>query len=394
MTRDDVTVVGGGPIGLLAALGLAQAGIPVTVLEAASNVVRAPRAMIIHWSVLDGLDRLGILDDVLSAGLVQDSWSLRITATGETFRFDLGVLGDEVNRPFNLHLEQDRLAEILLRHATKLPNVTVHWGSRATEVTLDEHGATIVAGGPEGNLRHRTSWVIGADGAHSVVRRGMGLGFPGMTWPESFVATNITYDFAGLGVQRCTGMIDPVDGALVAEIDGEGLWRYTYAESLRLPVEEIAQRIPAALKRALPGGDDIEVHAWSAFRMHERVADRFRVGRGILVGDAAHVTNPSSAVGFAGGFFDVWTLIETLTRVIIDADDPAVLDRYSQLRRQAFTEHASPLSSEFKQFVFNMDDPRRLDREAQRFRRVVGDRDLLRRFLKAGYDTKTPTLRN
>lgn len=394
MSREDVTVVGGGPVGLLAALGLAQAGIPVTILEAASNVIRAPRAMIIHWSVLDGLARMGILDDVVSAGLVQDSWCLRVAATGETFRFDLGVLGDEVDRPFNLHLEQDRLAEILLRYATKLTDVTVHWGTRATEVTFDEHGATVDAAGPDGPLRHRTSWVIGADGAHSIVRRGMGLGFPGMTWPERFVATNIAYDFAGLGVQRCTGMIDPVDGALVAEIDGGGLWRYTYAEPLPLPAEEVARRIPVALSRALPGGDDIEVQAWSAFRMHERVADRFRIGRGILVGDAAHVTNPSSAVGFAGGVCDVWTLIETLTRVIIDGDDPALLDRYSQVRRQAFTEHASPLSSEFKQIVFNMDDPRRLAQEVQRFRRIVDDRDLLRRFLKAGYDTSPPLTNN
>jgi 3-(3-hydroxy-phenyl)propionate hydroxylase len=392
MTTSDVTVVGGGPIGLVTALGLAQAGVGVTVLEAAPTVIRAPRAMLFHWTIMAELDRLGLLEASAAVGLAQRAWSFKVARTGEELVFDLSVLDDVVEHPYSLHLGQDELSEIVLSRLAAMPNVRVEWDTSARSLEQDAHGCTVSAVGPEGERDYRSSWVVAADGAHSIIRRQLGLSFPGMTWPQRFVATNLDLDLSTVGYGPSVAIVDPQHGALVARFGEPGPWRYTYAESLTLPDETIVDRMPDVFRATLPDGVDPQVTAWAAFRMHQRVADRFRVGRALLLGDSAHVTNPSSGYGVAGGFFDSVTLVEALAAVVHGEAGDEVLDRYSEVRRQVFTEVSSPVSTDQKQLIFDADDPVRLEADLQRYREITSDRDLMRRYMLVGRQLRSESL--
>lgn len=318
--------------------------------------------MLFHWSIMAELERLGLLAAAASAGLVQRSWTLSVPRTGEELVFDLSVLDDSVEHPpFTLHLGQDTLSEIVLARLGAMSNVRIEWDMSARSFEQDAHGCTVSAVGPAGERDYRSSWVVAADGAHSIIRRQLGLAFPGMTWPERFVATDLDLDLATLGYARSVARVDPTHGALIAQFGDPVPWRYTYAESLMLPNDSVADRMPDVFRALLPDDVDPQVTAWAAFRMHERVADRFRVGRALLVGDSAHVTNPSSGYGVAGGFFDSALLVETLAAVVHGDAPEDMLDHYSGVRRRVFTEISSPVSSERKQLIFDSHDPVRLE---------------------------------
>jgi 3-(3-hydroxy-phenyl)propionate hydroxylase len=392
MSTNEVLVVGGGPLGLLHALGLARDGVTVTVLD--PGVERQPvvRAMVLNWSMMAGLDRLGLLDELLETGVVQTTWSLNVLRTGERIVYDLGVLAGDTAHPFTLNLEQDRFVELLLRRLAERPEATISWQTRLVSLRQDADGVTVVTSGPGGEETRRAALVVGADGSRSLVRRSLGLGFPGMTWPERFVAVNLRFDFSQLGVSEAAAQIDHRRGALIAQVDRCGLWRYLYAESVRLPEQSIPQRMAEVFADVLPDGADAGIESWAAHRMHQRVANTFCVGRVLLIGDAAHLTAPTSGLGLVGAFFDVLAATEVVGAVARGEAGDDVLERYATDRRRVFTEITGPVSSESKVLIFDGTDPERLDRDLDFYRAGAATRDSMRAFLLTAGELESPSL--
>jgi 3-(3-hydroxy-phenyl)propionate hydroxylase len=374
---DSVAVVGAGPVGLIAALGLAQAGVPVTVIERGSQIVASPRAITYHWSALEGLSRLGLLEEALGIGFAKQDYSFLNFATGEQINYSLDVLEGRAPFPFNLHLGQDRLAEIALRRLQQYPHAEVRWSTNVRELTQDGSGVALHAEGPEGPVDLRAGWVVGADGAASAVRKALGLEFEGITWPKRFIASNVRYDFSKHGYARTTFLIDATYGAIIVKLDKGDLWRCTYSESLELAEESISERMPAYFDVILPGARDIEVDAFAAYRMHQRAAEHFRVGRVLLAGDAAHATNPSGAYGLTSGLFDAFALYDALAAVARGDVDDTVLDRYAMERRRIFLEIVSPAAVETKRLIFDTTDPQQRDADLVRLRRLATEPDVL-----------------
>ena len=377
MSDDSVIVVGAGPVGLLTALGLAQSGVAVTVLECEPAIVNSPRAIVYHWSVLEGLDRLGILGDVKRIGLVKQDYMYRIFATGETIAWSLAPLARYTDYAYNVHLGQNKLAEIALEHLRRLPGTSVAWNTRVTGLAQDAAGVTVQAITPEGQREFRAGWLVGADGARSAVRQALGLDFPGTTWPERFVATNVHYDFEQMGLARATLQIDARYGAIIVKIDESGLWRCTYCEDASLPEPSVSERIPAYFAAVLPPGTAYQLEQYSPYRMHQRAAERFHLGRVMLAGDAAHVTNPTGGLGLTSGMFDCFVLYEALAAVIRRDAGAEVLERYSQERRRVFWEIASPQACENKRLIYHSSDPLRLEQDLKALRRYASDQDFL-----------------
>lgn len=377
MSSGSVLVVGAGPVGLLNALGLARQGVQVELLEAEPAIVDSPRAMVYHWSVLDGLERLGVLEDAEQIGFRKQDYCYLVFKTRERIEWSLAPLAEHTAHPYNLHLGQNKLAEIVLAHLLKLPNFRVHWNTRVTGLEQDAEGVTVRAESGGQAREFRAGWLIGADGARSAVRQGLDLPFEGMTWPERFVATNVRYDFERHGYARSTLMIDDQYGAIIAKIDETGLWRCTYCESADLPEDEVLQRMPEVFKVILPGATDLELVQHSPYRMHQRSAPRYRVGRVLLAGDAAHSTNPTGGLGLTSGLFDTYVLYEALAAVIHGEADDEVLDRYSDERRRTFLEIASPQASENKRFIYHSGDPVRLEQDLARIRSMATSKDVL-----------------
>jgi 2-polyprenyl-6-methoxyphenol hydroxylase-like FAD-dependent oxidoreductase len=390
----DVVVVGGGPTGFINALGLAQAGVHVTVIEAEPQIINSPRAAVYFWSVLDGLERLGILAEAESIGFRKQDYTYLVRSTGERINYSLEVLEGRTPHPYNLHLGQHLLAEIAMRRLAAFPNATVRFGTRLQKLSQDAEGVTLALVSSAGGLEElRAKWVIGADGASSTVRHQLGLSFDGMTWPERFVATNVYYDFERHGYARSTMLIDAEFGAIIVLLNHEGLWRCTYMEAGTLPEETFLERLPKVYAAILPGAEDYRVDRASPYRMHQRSAPRYRVGRVVLAGDAAHVTNPTGGLGLTSGLFDSFALYPALAAVILDGASEAVLDRYSALRRDMFVNRVSPQAVINKQLIYhaNGGGPK-LEKALTTLRRLPAEREFLLERLQFLKSLETPPL--
>ncbi|MCX4428905.1 FAD-dependent oxidoreductase [Streptomyces mirabilis] len=393
MQDAQVVVAGAGPVGLLTALGLARAGVDVTVLEASPRIEPRPYDMIYPWALMPGLADLGLLAELRGAGVVTRTRCLKVLSTGEQIILDLQALADEVEHPFDLLVPSHVLAGIVTTRLACHPRVRFAWGTRLTDVRQNLHGVKVTAETSRGVSTLLADWLVGTDGAHSQVRRSLGLGFPGMTWPKRFVAADIRFDLAELGVSPSTWQIDLDNGAVIGLADDTGLWRYTYAESRLLPGQTIADRIPAAFKAVLPDGADPLLESWAAFRVHERTADSLRAGRVLLAGDAAHVTNPTRALGMACGVFDAFALTEVLAAVVHGEAHDTALDRYAQDRRRVFQESASPLSAQAMRLLFLTESVERFNEGVEHCQRMAADPHVLRAHLLDSLELRgTPLL--
>jgi 3-(3-hydroxy-phenyl)propionate hydroxylase/6-hydroxy-3-succinoylpyridine 3-monooxygenase len=392
----DVIVVGGGPTGFVTALGLAQAGVSVCLIEAGPTIISSPRACVYHWSMLDGLERLGIREEAERIGYTKDDYLWLVRRTGERLPYDLKVLASVTAFPYNIQLGQDRLAEICHARLEALPNADVHWNTRFTGLAQDAGGVTVHADTPEGPIEPRARWLIGADGAGSAVRKALGLSFDGMTWPERFVATNVRHDFESAGYWQSTMVVDDEWGAVIVKITRDGLWRCTFMEDASLPEATYLERLPEAYRHLLPGDGGHALDQAAPYKMHQRCAETFRQGRVLLAGDAAHVTNPTGGFGLTTGLFDAFALWPTLAAVILEGADPALLDTWAEERRRIFLDRTSPQACAYKDFVFHAcGGGARLEERLEGMRAMVRDPDvrLQRLMFTKGLETTSPAER-
>jgi 2-polyprenyl-6-methoxyphenol hydroxylase-like FAD-dependent oxidoreductase len=353
---EDVIIIGGGPVGFVNALGLAQAGVRVTVIEAEPGIINSPRAAVYFWSVLDGLQRLGILEEAEATGVRKQDYTYLVRRTGERIAYSMQILTGRTSHAYNLHLGQHLLADIAMRRLKSFSNATVRFGTRLQKLDQDADGVTLSVATMREPEELRARWVIGADGAGSTVRRLLGLSFEGTTWPERFVATNLYYDFERHGYARSTFVIDDRFGAVIAVLNNEGLWRCTYMEDATLPEE--------------------------AF-----------LGRVVLAGDAAHVTNPTGGLGLTSGFFDSYALYPALAAVVLEHANDEVLDRYAAARRDMFLSRVSPQAIVNKRLIFHANGGgQQLDEGLASLRRLATDPEFLRQRLMFTKSLETPPL--
>ena len=389
----EVIVVGGGPAGFVCALGLARAGVRVTVIESEVKIVESPRAAVYHWCVLDGLEMLGIRGEVERTGFSKQDYTYLVHKTGERIDFSLEALNGHTPFPYNLHLGQHRLAEIAMRNLAEYPNASVRFNTRLMSLSQDHDGVTLRVMTPTGPEEMHAKWIVGADGAGSTVRRQLALDFEGMTWPERFVATNVFFDFERYHYARATFLIDEVHGAVIAKLDNSGLWRCTYMEDAALPEQTILERLPLVFEAILPGAGDYKIDLAAGYRMHQRSAPRYRVGRVLLAGDAAHVTNPTGGLGLTSGLLDCFALYPALAAVISDGADSAVLDRYSDARREIFLNRVSPQAVANKRLIFHANGGgKHLEEALAGLRRLRTDREFLLQRLMFLKSLQTPPL--
>lgn len=326
-------------------------------VEAEEEIPSSPRAAVYHWSVLDGLERLGIREEAERIGFAKRDYMWLVKKTGEEIRYDLSVLEGHTAFPYNIHLGQDRLAAIARDRLEKMPNAEIRFDTSFVTLAQDDDSVRVAIEGPDGREFLACRYVVGADGAGSLVRKALGLTFDGMTWPERFVATNLRHDFEAHGYDLTTMVIDDQWGAVIVKLTEDGLWRCTYMEDAALPERSFMDRLPAAYDQLLVGNAqqrrEYQLDQAAPYKMHQRCAETFRKGRVVLAGDAAHVTNPTGGYGLTSGLFDAFALWPTLAAVILDGADPALLDRYSADRKRTFLERTSPRAVANKQLVFH-----------------------------------------
>lgn len=342
----DVLVVGCGPVGILTALALAQENLKVTIIEMTPEIVASPRAPVYFPSTIYALDKLGILPDLKKVATVGKEFSQHFPVLNEKVTFSLDIL-EGVSYPYILHIGQDALAKIAVEHAKKL-NVDVRFGHKLIKYMDSESGVTAQIEGPDGLLQIKSKWLIGTDGASSIVREKMGVSFDGMTWPFRFVAANIHAKLGDHGYSAVNFIARPNHNGVVVVIDGKiDLWRIAYSESADLDPETVAERFEEyCAKPFIPEGVKYEISALRQYRLHQRAASTFRRGHVLLAGDAAHITSPIGGLGLSGGIWDAMILSDLLGAIERGEEDETILDQYSDERRRVFWEVVTPGAKE------------------------------------------------
>lgn len=355
-----VLVAGAGPVGLVTALKLARAGIPILVVDAAAGIIQEPRAVVYHSPVVERLDALGLLPDLLKLGLVKQEycyWTIEHRLLGH-ISFKDALRPEDTAYPYNLHLGQPMLAGVILRHLEATPGAEIRWSHRVTALRQDEDGVAVTLETPSGEAEILADWVVGADGAKSGVRKALDLALDGITWPEWFVATNVDFDFAAKGYGQSNIVHDPHHWAIIPKIDAGRLWRCTYREEPGLSENEIKRLMPERYALFHPDLAGIEPDSWSPYRVHDRTVETYRVGRVLLAGDAAHLINPIGGLGLTGGLLDAMALGDALAAVVHGRRGDATLDFYAAERKRVFLEVVAPTAKENRRRVSESDPER------------------------------------
>jgi 2-polyprenyl-6-methoxyphenol hydroxylase-like FAD-dependent oxidoreductase len=234
---------------------------------------------------------VGILEDVIKIGRL-GFWRGYRTVDGRTLaENNYGLNEGHMKYPYPAYCGQHELAAIITRHCQDNPKFKLLFNTELMSLEQDdkEVRATVknVTTGESRVLK--ALYVVGADGGKSTVRKQIGVNLEGFTWDETFVATNITgFPFEKYNIRGANFVVHPKHWAVVAQTGGPtSPWRIAYGEENGLTPEEIKKRAPEHLKILLPGPDPYTLVQCNQYRVHQRCATSYKVGRVLLAGDAA-----------------------------------------------------------------------------------------------------------
>ncbi|OBA76614.1 FAD-dependent oxidoreductase [Mycobacterium sp. 1554424.7] len=333
MNRVDVLVVGAGPTGLTAAGDLARAGRSVAVLERWPTENPSSRAFATMARTLEVLDARGVADEVLALG--HRAPGVRLFAGA---RIDLTHLDSPY--PFVLVTPQSNVDAALRRYALA-EGADLRRGIEVIALDQDTDGVTVTARPKDDDdPAHRQTWrsryVIGADGAHSTVRRLVGADFPGKTVLTSIVLADVKLADGPSSGGLTVGATGDVLGFLAPYDRADGAWyrAMVWDRDHQVPDTEPVDdgEIVDVLARAMHTDFGVIDIGWkSRFHCDERQVEQYRHGRVFLAGDAAHVHSPMGGQGMNTGIQDAANLAWKLDAVLGGADD-GLLDTYHDER--------------------------------------------------------------
>ncbi|KAI8631785.1 hypothetical protein F5Y19DRAFT_376106 [Xylariaceae sp. FL1651] len=334
----DVLIIGGGPTGMTMALELAVQRIPFRIIDKATERSPYSRALVMQSRTLELLSRHGGVDELMDAGMTAEAVSMCVLGkkVAEIVTTDIKLTGTHFPVPLSIsQCETERwLERALTKHGAQ-----VEMGVQAKSITQDTDGVTIIVAAKDGVEEEiRAKYVVGADGAHSVVRHAAkALTFDGDAYAQEFILAdthmrtqnpiNRAYMCLGNGAM----VVLPLKGGMVRLVvsrPGQDNTREPKLEDF----EEFMQEI-------FPGGGSLYRATWiTRFRLHHRGVNSYRDGRLLVAGDAAHIHSPAGGQGMNTGIQDAINLGWKLAAVLRGEKPDSFLDSYNN-ERHAIGQH-------------------------------------------------------
>jgi 3-(3-hydroxy-phenyl)propionate hydroxylase len=386
--HDRVVVIGAGPVGLCLSLALAQEDVRVCLIEALGDdnfLDQVPRAGTNHPATLEMFDRIGLYRRIEPRGIIAPIFHYWDRADKALIAaFDHIHLKHDTRFPYVLQCERIKIVEEALKLAKADPNIDVRMN---TTFTSFEQGADKVvahvtnAAGENEAIEGR--YIVSGEGARSIIRKEIEVEFEGFTYPDRTLNIEVAYDFRRHGYAERNYISDPTEWSNLFHWKGPpDRWRVHFPtapdddpDALQRP-DALQARLQGFLRKA----GDYEICGSNLYTVHQRVAKKFRVGRAILAGDAAHVNSPIGAMGMNSGIHDAFNLADKLVRILRGEAQESELDRYERQRRHVALTHTQAQTIRNKRLLAEH-DPAVRKRNHDELRRTAEDPERARAFL-------------
>jgi 2-polyprenyl-6-methoxyphenol hydroxylase-like FAD-dependent oxidoreductase len=330
-TETDVLIVGAGPTGLALAISLQQAGIRNVLIDKLPAAQGNSRAAVIHAHTLEELTPLGVVPEMVARGLKIPQFGIR-----DRDRLLLGIRFDRLPspHPYLLMLPQN-ITELILSRRLGQIGGSIHRGVAALNIEQNPQSALASVETDAGPLTINARYVVGADGMQSVVRSAAGIEFAGDAYADSLILADVQMSWP-LGNSEVSLYFSPQGMVVVAPLPN-GTYRVV-ATCDPAPEHPSVSDVQGILDARISAKHQVRVQSvvWSSrFRIHHRVAQHYRNGRLLVMGDAAHVHSPAGGQGMNTGLVDAVVLGKLLSRAIASGTADQTLATYEQLRRPA-----------------------------------------------------------
>ena len=327
----DIAIVGAGPVGLMIANYLGQCGVNVTLVEKLDSLIDYPRAIGLDDESLRTFQAVGLADNVLPHTTPWHAMRF-MTPKGRCFA-DIQPKTDEFGWSRRNAFIQPLADRVLFEGLQRFDNVKVLFGRELEGFEQSDSGVQLTLKNAEGRSeRLQAKYLIGCDGGNSLVRRSLDISFEGKTAPNQWIVVDIAND--PLSTPHVYLCCDPVRPYVSAALP-HGVRRF---EFMVMPGETEAElskpeNMRKLLAKVLPDPDRIELIRSRVYTHNARLAGRFRQGRVLLAGDAAHIMPVWQGQGYNSGMRDASNLAWKLSRVIKGLASDRLLDSYELERR-------------------------------------------------------------
>ncbi len=376
--NDCILISGAGPVGMITAYSLAAQGIPVKLFDTLPDIPNDHRAATLQPSTLQMLEKTGMTAALLPRGIESSLFQYRDRLSGETVaEFDYGVLKDEVSYPFALQIEQHKTVRVVYDAARQFDCFDLQREREVVAVDQKADGVEITVQAPDGSREtHRGRYLIGCDGGGSIARKSQDIKFPGFTLQERFIIVATHFDFAEAGNYAFRNYVShPVQWCALMKVPGEkdeGVWRCLFPAMTDDPDDVVMgdQWIMARFAECFPYQTSYNIVHRNLYVVNQRVAERFRKGRVLLAGDAAHVNNPIGGIGMNSGIHDGLNLADKIGAVWRKEAGDDVFDVYDRQRRTTANTYVQAQSIRNRE-ILKESDPAERQKHFDQLRAII-----------------------
>jgi 3-(3-hydroxy-phenyl)propionate hydroxylase len=335
-----VIIVGAGPVGLAAAIDFALHGIPAVLLDEDNTVSVGSRAVCYAKRALEILDRLGCAEPVVERGI---SWNLGKVFFKDHLVYTFNLLPEPGHhRPAFVNLQQYHFEEMLLARVQALGKTDLRWMSKVVGVEPREDLVRVDVETPDGTYALTCDWLVVADGARSPVRHLMGLESKGQVFRDRFLIADVVMK-AEFPTERWFWFDPPFhrNQSALLHRQADDVWRIDFQLGWDADPEEEKkpERVIPRIKAMLGDDREFELEWVSVYTFQCRRMDKFRYGRVLFTGDAAHQVSPFGARGANSGIQDTDNLVWKLALVMAGKAPAHLLDSYDEERVYAADEN-------------------------------------------------------